>query len=359
MNPYEHRRRNVVLTDDEQTVAEAFADFFGSVVTPDRVRAAEETGFDSDLWQQIVEMGVTSMALPEAVGGDGAGVIELALVAEQVGRVLAPVPVIDHLVASRLLADADDAAFADVLLAAAEGDTIIGFAARQLDGRQLVSSAAVADHVVGFDGEHLVVVSSSTPRTRVTNRASLPAAWVDPASEEVRVVTATAPGDLFRRARDEWDVLTAAALAGLSAASVAIGAESTKSRETQGIALAKLQGVAFPLVDAHIGVTSARNLALRAAWFLDNDPASERHLSAAALVYAHDVATRATNIAAHVQGGLGFTNEAATTPYVLRAHAWALTGGDLRPQRRRIAREALAVRRVDREAGMRLPVGIH
>lgn len=359
MNPYEHRRRNVVLDDDEQTVADAFADFFGSVVTPDRVRAAEQTGMDGDLWQQIVEMGVTSMALPEEVGGDGAGVVELALVAEQVGRVLAPVPVIDHIIASRLLAAADDAALAGILAEAGSGESILGFAARQLDGRQLVVSAAVADHVVGFDGEHIVVLSTSEPRPRVVNRAFLPAAWVDPASDEVTVVAAGAPAELFRRARDEWDVLTAAALAGLSAASVAIGAESTKTRETQGVALAKLQGVAFPLVDAHIGVTSARNLALRAAWFLDHEPASERHLPAAALVYAHDVAARATNTAAHVQGGLGFTNEAATTPHFLRAHAWALAGGDLRPQRRRIAREALAVRRADRQAGIRLPVGIH
>lgn len=359
MNPYEHRRRNVVLSEDDQTIADAFADFFGSVVTPESVRAAEAEGIDRELWQQAVDMGITAMALPESVGGDDAGVLACALIAEQAGRVLAPIPLVDHVVASRLLVATGDPAFAELIAAAAAGETILGFAGQTLDRRRLVASASVAGEVVGFDGESIVILSAPSPRTRVENRASLPAAWVDPARESVAVAAAEDAAALFRRARDEWNVLTAASLAGLAAASLALGAESTKTRETMGVPLAKLQGVSFPLVDGYIGASSARSLAFRAAWFLDNEPDAERHLPASAIVYAHDAAVRATNIAAHVQGGLGFTNEAPTTPHFLRAHGWSLAGGDLRLERRHIAELALEVRRAERVAGRRLPVGIH
>lgn len=359
MNPYEHRRRNVTLGEDEQLIADAFEDFFQSVVTPERVKAAEAEGIDRVLWQQVAEMGVTSMGIPESAGGDGAGVLELALTVEQAGRVLAPVPLVDHLVASRLLAAAADPAYARLVAEAASGERILGFGGRPLRGRQLVATGAVADAVVGFDGERLVVVTAAQPRPRVHNRASLPSAWLDPEAETVTAVDAPDAAALFRRARDEWNVLTAAALAGLTAAALALGAESTKSRETMGVAIAKLQGVSFPLVDAHIGATSARALALRAAWFLDNEPDAERHLPASAIVYAHDVATVGTDTASHVQGGLGFTHEAPTTPHFLRAHGWALSGGDLRAERRHIAQQMLEARRAARAAGERLPVGIH
>ncbi|MGC0370087.1 acyl-CoA dehydrogenase family protein [Microbacterium sp. SLBN-111] len=348
MNPYEHRRRNVSLDEDDQTIAEAFADFFGSVVSADSVRQAEAEGIDRDLWQRAVEMGVTSMALPEHLGGDDAGVFALALVAGEAGRVLAPIPFIDHVVATRLLVATGDPAAAPLIAAAAAGETILAFAARSLDARRLVAGAAIATYTVGFDGTDIVVVSADEPRARVRNRAHLPSAWVDPAAERnLRLASPDAP-TAYRRARDEWNVLTAAALAGLTAGSLALGAESTKTRETMGVPLGMLQGVAFPLVDAHIGAVSARSLALRAAWFLDHEPDAETHLPAAALVYAHDVAVRGTNVSAHVQGGLGFTNEAPTTPYFLRAHGWALAGGDLRAERRHIVESELAARRAAR-----------
>ena len=52
----------------------------------------------------LTETGVVSMALPSSVGGDGATLVDLALVAEAYGRALAPVPLIDAVVAARLIA---------------------------------------------------------------------------------------------------------------------------------------------------------------------------------------------------------------------------------------------------------------
>ena len=68
------------------------------------VRAAEAVGFDKSLWERLCATGATTMALPESVGGDGATLVDLTLVAEEIGRSLAPVPWIDHVCAARLLA---------------------------------------------------------------------------------------------------------------------------------------------------------------------------------------------------------------------------------------------------------------
>lgn len=342
MDIYEHRRRMLGLTDDQQTVQDAFADFFQKAVPATRVKAAEPLGFDGDLWAECVELGLTAMALPEDFDGDGAGMLDLALIAEEVGRSLAPVPLFDHIVASRLLAASGDPAFRDLVDEAAAGERILAFSARPLTERRLVAHAAIARDVVGFDGETLVVVRAATDREHVRNRACLPSAWVDPAVDEVLPVASPDAAALFRRAVDESDVLMAAALAGLTAGALAIGAEFTKTRETQGIVIAKLQGVAFQLADVHVGIESSRQLARRAAWYLDNEPDAEPHLPAAALVYAAETSVDGVTHAAHVQGGLGFTVEAGTTPYWLRGKGWALSGADLGDERRHVGVTKLA-----------------
>ena len=85
------------------------------------------SGFDKSLWERLCAMGATTMALPESVGGDGATMVDLTLVAEEIGRSLAPVPWIDHVCAARLLAR----------LGALDGDT-----AEVVDGEQIVGAGS-------------------------------------------------------------------------------------------------------------------------------------------------------------------------------------------------------------------------
>ena len=104
MDRYELRRLDYSLSEDHQALQAAYKDLFATRCTIDTVRAAEESGFDKNLWERLCAMGATTMALPESVGGDGATLVDLTLVAEEIGRSLAPVPWIDHVVAARLLA---------------------------------------------------------------------------------------------------------------------------------------------------------------------------------------------------------------------------------------------------------------
>jgi alkylation response protein AidB-like acyl-CoA dehydrogenase len=89
---YELRHSDPTLDDSQQLVRETFATFFAKESPASVVRAAEATGFDRALWERLVEMGITAMGLPAALGGDDATLVDLALVAEEAGRRLAPVP---------------------------------------------------------------------------------------------------------------------------------------------------------------------------------------------------------------------------------------------------------------------------
>lgn len=344
MNPHDYRRRSYDLTEEQVEVRDAFTEFFQKNVPTARVRAAEPLGFDADLWKQAAAIGVTGMAVPEHAGGDGAGLVEMTLVAEAIGRTLAPVTAIEHIVATRLLAATGDEDVAELLGKALTGERVLGLALRPLTGRQLVSGAAVAQDLVAFDGGRLVIASGS--REHVPTQASMPFAWVDPAGESLRPIsTVGSAAAMFDRAQREWKVLTAAALAGLTASALELAVEFVKSRETMGTIVGKLQGVQFPLADVHTGVVATRNLARRAAWFLDNEPDAERGLPFEAIAYAAHVASTGTAIAAHAQGGLGFIGEADASLYFLRAKGWSLGAGDVADDLRAAGREALAVRR--------------
>ncbi len=104
MDRYELRRLDYSLSEDHQAIQSAYREFFKTHCPIETVRAAEESGFDKSLWERLCAMGATSMALPESSGGDGATLVDLTLVAEELGRALAPVPWIDHVCAARLLA---------------------------------------------------------------------------------------------------------------------------------------------------------------------------------------------------------------------------------------------------------------
>jgi len=345
MDPNELRRTDFNLTDDQFEVQRLVADFLEKHAPLSRARAAEPTGFDRELWESIVELGVSDLALEAVQGGEGSdasGIVEMSLVAEELGKVLAPVPLVEHLVALRAIARSGDPAQAQLLEEAATGARILGVSHQVLDRRRLVSTASVASDIVGFDGHGLIIVSSGAPRAHVPNQASLPAAWVDPSAEVVTRLQASDARGIFAQACAELKVLAAARLVGLTEAALSLAVEFVKTRSTMGILIGVLQGIAFPLADVHIGIVGVRNLTRRAAWFLDHEPGAEPWLPESALVIAGEVAVKGTTISQHAQGGLGFTVEADASLYFLRAKGWSLAAGNVGEDLRAIAEKRIA-----------------
>jgi alkylation response protein AidB-like acyl-CoA dehydrogenase len=339
MDRFELRRLDYSLSDDHVALQDAYKQFFKTHCSIETVRAAEPSGFDKNLWERLCAMGATTMALPESCGGDGATLVDLTLVAEEIGRSLAPVPWIDHVCAARLLGrlealDADTAGLAN-------GEQLAALDAR-IDspaGVRLIPTGSIADHIIVADGDQVVRLTFGTRPAKVDNLGRLPMAWVDPAGADTRTVVAQGPDALanYQRALDEWRLLTAAALVGLVEETMTIAAEFAKTRYTLGVPISTLQAISHPLANMAITVQGGRNLARRAAWFLDNEPDERPELAPAAFVFMAEEASKAATMAVHIQGGLGVSAEAAATAYLVRARGWPLAAGDPGATAQRVA----------------------
>ncbi|MFN8025995.1 MAG: hypothetical protein U0W40_06470 [Acidimicrobiia bacterium] len=118
---------------------------------------------------EALRAGRTGIGVAEAAGGGGASMLDLAIVAGAAGRTIAPVPFVDHVVASRVHPDA----------AVVEGSAVAALALRPAtDGVwRMVPAGAVADIVVGLDGDDLVAVRrrarvrSAQPRRHAHRRS--------------------------------------------------------------------------------------------------------------------------------------------------------------------------------------------
>ncbi|MBB3749635.1 alkylation response protein AidB-like acyl-CoA dehydrogenase [Mycolicibacterium sp. BK634] len=327
MDRYELRRLDYSLSEDHKDLQNAYRQFFKTHSPIDTVRAAEATGFDKSLWERLCAMGATTMGIPESAGGDGATLVDLTLVAEELGRSLAPVPWIDHVCAARLLAELG--ALTDEIMS---GSQIVGLDAslESAAGARLIPTGSIADHIVVRDGDDVVLLTFGTRPAKVDNIGRLPMAWVDPAAADTRTVLGSGEAALakYGRALDEWRLLTASALVGLVEETMTIAAEFAKSRYTLGVPISTLQAISHPLANMVITVEGGRNLSRRAAWFLDNEPDARRELAPSAFVFMADEASKAATMAVHIQGGLGVSSEAAATAYLVRARGWPLAAGD-------------------------------
>lgn len=343
LDRYELRRQDYSLSEDHVDLQTAYKQFFKTHCPIETVRAAEASGFDKDLWERLCAMGATTMALPESCGGDGATLVDLTLVAEEIGRALAPVPWIDHVCAARLLAGLG--ALGDDSIV--HGEQLVALDPRIEDapGNRLIPIASIADHIVVRDGDQILRLTFGTRPAKVDNIGRLPMAWVDPAAADTRSVVAQGPEALakYERALDEWRLLTASALVGLVEETLTIAAEFAKNRYTLGVPISTLQAISHPLANIAIAVQGGRNLGRRAAWFLDNEPDVRPELAPSAFVFMAEEAAKAATMAVHIQGGLGVSSEAAASAYLLRARGWPLAGGDPGAAAKRVA-EIVAAR---------------
>ena len=110
-------------------IARKFLEKEESVKRARKVLEGEES-FDQDLWAQIIEMGFTSTAIPEEYGGLGLGYLELCVIAEELGRSLAPTPFSSsvYLASEAILNFGDESQKQSFLPGLASGEKIGAFA---------------------------------------------------------------------------------------------------------------------------------------------------------------------------------------------------------------------------------------
>jgi alkylation response protein AidB-like acyl-CoA dehydrogenase len=326
----EIRRFDFSLSDEQVSLRDRFSAFFTEECPSSVVRAAEPLGFDSALWQKAAERGLPSLRLPEDEGGAGASAVDLTLVAEEAGRVAAPIPFAETPITVPLLALCADDGARSRLDAALNGSYISTLALRALSDAspQLVPAGAIAHGIVALDADELALYEPQTPLPHVHNLGTAPLAWWDSEGIARRVVIASGEQarELHAAAVAQWRLLTAAALIGMATTSVRLAVDFAKTRLTSGVPTGALQAVAHPLVDGEILCVVSRHLIWKAAWFHDNEPESAPELVAMAFVHADGAASQATATALHMQGGLGYTNEGDVTLHLRRIKGYGTLG---------------------------------
>jgi alkylation response protein AidB-like acyl-CoA dehydrogenase len=317
---------NLRLTEEQQALRETFAALFAKQCPPDVVRAAEPLGHDAALWARMADVGLLHIGVPEDLGGAGAGLFELVLVAEEAGRRLVPVPLAETVAATRLLVACGAH---DLLRRALEGTRLVSLApAPGPLATQVLADGAVADAVLGLVDGRLVAVSRPADVRAISNMGSLPLArWSDTADAEV---LAEGPGvaQAFSRALCEVRVLRAVALVGLAAEAIELGAAYARERSAFGIPIGSYQAVAHPLADALVAKDGAQLLTWKASWALDSDHGDAPVLARQSFIFAAEVASHAAQHSLHIHGGYGFTQECDIQLYYRRAQAWAAVVAD-------------------------------
>lgn len=325
------------LTDDQRALDEVFGGFFRRECPPAVVRAAEPLGFDAGLWAKLTELGAAAMGLPEALGGGGATLADLAVVADTAGRAAAPVPVVDHAVATRLLAGFDG--LPDGCL---DGSTVATLVLRPAPAGAavwpLVASGAIAGVVVGMVGDDLVCVGGDGPGVAPRNHGAMPIADRSTAGATVLASGPDAHA-AYARARAEWQTLTAAALVGIARTALDLALTYVNERHQFDRPIGAFQALQQQLADLPIMIDGALLLASKAAWAGDRatpgivdvglcDVTDFETLASMAFVYAGDAAAHATDRSLHAHGGYGYAEEYDIQLFFRRARGWTLIAGD-------------------------------
>lgn len=321
---------NLYLTDEQNMLQETAARLFAAESTGERVRAVEATGFDPELWQQLQEMGLNLMRLPEEAGGLGSSLLDAVIVAEQAGRHIASVPLVEHLAASRLLAGLAQQERAGAALAQLAEGSLITLLPQVLSDKQApVNGATAAQYTLLADAE-AVYLLDARHFDRVDNLGS---GAVGVLKESVALSEfAIARGDdalaLFAAACDEWRLLCAATLGGLAEQGLRMAAEYANERKAFGTPISSFQGISHPLADAISQVEGAQLLTRKAVWALATARADAAASVAMAFWWAADISSKAMARALHTFGGYGVSLEYDIQMYYRRAKAWPAFAGD-------------------------------
>jgi len=328
---------NFELTDDQRSIQRTARDFLAAAYPPAEVRRLayeSDRGFTDEGWAAMCELGWPALLVPEAHGGLGLGVVELAVVQEELGAALAPSPFLSTVAAAALIADAgSDEQRARWLPALAAGEARGAVAAlAEDDGWTAVPDADGADVVVVRDSGRwaVAVATEAEPVEALDSTRRL---WRVRAGGELEPL----PGD-GARASDVVAVALAAESVGVARRAMDMAVEYAKEREQFGRPIGAYQAVSHACAQMLLEVEGARSTALYAAWALDHEPESGPLAASMAKAYASDAGWRVPAAALQVHGGIGFTWEHDLHLWLKRGKANAYLWGDAREHRARVAK---------------------
>lgn len=324
------------LSDDQAAIAELADTILGEQCAPDALRALEKAGtpFATEAWKALAAADLLGLALPAAVGGSALSIIEAGLVAQKVGRHVAPLPYWTSTAAALAVArwGSDDQGGA-WLPGVADGSAPLAVASwgpvetAAADGRPAVRAVATGDawalhgtlSPVPWAGQAVaLVVAGDTedgPALFVVPLAGEGVSRADERSinhEPAQTVVLDGAGAERLGGSSEavaWlpactRALLAATMLGVCEGALALTAGYVTERQQFGSPIGTFQAVAHRCADAYIDTEAIRLTTLQALWQLGEGMDGVDAVDIATF-WAADGGHRVVHAAQHLHGGIG------------------------------------------------------
>src|SRR4051794_19409323 len=357
---------NFDFSDDQKQLRDEARKYLAEHSSPKAVREVLDgkAPYDKELWKGLAEMGFLGVAIPESYGGAGAGHLELCVVAEEMGRALAPVPFSStvYLAAEALMLAGNDGQKQKWLPKIASGEAIdtlalfegkgnpspqaikLSASGGSLNGvKKPVPDGAIADFVIGAGRTgssgrdtdvslFLVDMKSEGVEARTLTN-------IDPSRGQAELSFANCKAEPLGAPSEGWSILSqvldrAAVLmafeqVGGADRALEMGRDYALDRIAFGRPIGSFQAVKHMLADMYVSATLARSNCYYGAWALSTNASELPEAAAAARISATQAFQHCSKNNIQVHGGMGFTWEFDCHLYYRRSNATALSLGSL------------------------------
>lgn len=376
---------NLDFTEEQDMLRDMVRGLCEQHASKDAVRELEddERGYSEAMWAQLGELGLIGLMLPEEHGGAGSSVLDGVVLFEELGRAIAPTPILESAVmsAGAILRAGSESQRSELLAGIASGGTVVVPAwlepdnsygprgvqmraepAGGADGgfvlsgtKVLVRFAAAADKLLVLartgDGEadvDLFLVDGDADGLTIDQRYSISSdAQFRVSFDGVKVTEADRVGQ-SGSGWSTWDstmvdamTLAAAYAAGGCQYALDITVQYSKDREQFDKPLGAFQALAHDMANARTATDGAKLITYEAAWANDHEKAEARKLAAMAKLFCCNTYRDTTAMAQQIFGGVGFTLEYEIQLYFRRAKALQLSYNDTRRCEAIVAGEVL------------------
>jgi alkylation response protein AidB-like acyl-CoA dehydrogenase len=326
---------NFDFTDDQQAIKRTAKDLLADRFKFERVRELAEAGRDDEeAWKELCELGWPGIFIDEEHGGQGLGIVELVILMEELGYVLAPVPFLSN-------------AAAGLMIQAAGSDEqkqrwLPGIASGEARGTAGIVRGGEAKLVPDADSAELIVLCVPEGGVSVVERA---AAEVEPVS------TMDSTRRYARVRANGGEALEGDPTGGMAAGALAVAAELTgiaqramemaveyaRDRKQFGRPIGAYQAVSHRCAQMLLETEGARSASYWAAWTADAEPESLPLAASMAKSYASDAGWRVCASSLQVHGGIAFTWEHDLHFFLKRAKVDGLLYGMASEHREAVA----------------------
>jgi len=365
---------DVLLTDDELMVQRAAAEFLETEATPGLARQAERGAerISRELWAKVAQLGWLGISLPEECGGQDLPLPYLGLLFEELGRYIAPVPMLGTMVSALILARHGSTAQRALLHRVVAGELLLTYAVQEPNCRWSLDAVALAGRV---DGVHVVLSGQKAfvDNVRTAEKCLVVFRMLDGSGMSLALVDSAAPGieivDLVSTAGDaqatvRFDAVrvpladmvgtpeagraialelmdlavafTTSLMVGAAGEATHRAVEYAKQRHAFGQPIGSFQAIQHMAADMTIGVDGAQLLVREAICRMALGlPASVEVSQAKA--FANEKCLMAVRMAQQIHGGIGFIAEFDQQLWYRRVTSWSLRCGTALEHRARVA----------------------